>query len=131
MIMLTGAPRALEDGETISLGQHSLRWLDTRHLTHAWECGFLMENTSATLLCGDVFAQGGSHHPPLDEDDILEPSEAFRHKNECVRTMLLEENLPVSRIAWRSGLTDLANFTRIPKENGVTPTRFRRAHRTG
>ena len=73
-------PRALENDETISLGQRSVRWLDTPHLPHAWECGFLMETTSATLLCGDLFSQGGSRHPALTEGDILEPSEAFRHK---------------------------------------------------
>jgi flavorubredoxin len=73
-------PCVLDDGETISLGRHSVSWLDTPHLPHAWECGFLMENTSATLLCGDLFTQGGSHHPSLTEGDILEPSEAFRHK---------------------------------------------------
>jgi flavorubredoxin len=73
-------PRALGDGETISLGRRSVRWLDTPHLPHAWECGFLMENTSATLLCSDLFTQSGSHHPPLTEGDILEPSEAFRRK---------------------------------------------------
>lgn len=39
-----------------------------------------METESATLLCGDLFTQGGSHHPPLTQDDILEPSEAFRRK---------------------------------------------------
>ncbi|WP_213308819.1 MBL fold metallo-hydrolase [Paraburkholderia sacchari] len=73
-------PRALADDETISLGQHSVRWLYTPHLPHSWECGFLMETTSATLLCGDLFTQGGSHPPPLVESDILEPSEAFRHQ---------------------------------------------------
>ncbi|MBP0618876.1 MBL fold metallo-hydrolase [Cupriavidus consociatus] len=73
-------PRALDDGETISLGQHKVSWLDTPHLPHAWECGFLMECTSATLLCGDLFTQGGSHPAPLTEGDILEPSEAFRRK---------------------------------------------------
>ncbi|MCX5544746.1 MBL fold metallo-hydrolase [Paraburkholderia sp. CNPSo 3076] len=73
-------PRALEDNETVSLGRHSVRWLDTPHLPHAWECGFLMETTSGTLLCGDLFTQGGSHHPALTESDILEPSEAFRRQ---------------------------------------------------
>jgi flavorubredoxin len=73
-------PRALDDGETVSLGAHSVRWLDTPHLPHAWECGFLMETASATLLCGDLFTQSGSHHPPLTGRDILGPSEAFRHE---------------------------------------------------
>jgi flavorubredoxin len=70
--------RALADGETISLGKHSVRWFDTPHLPHAWECGFLMEERTRTLLCGDLFTQGGTDHPAITESDILEPSEAFR-----------------------------------------------------
>lgn len=73
-------PRALADSETLSLGKHALRWLDTPHLPHAWECGFMMEEETSTLLCGDLFTQGGSKCPPITESDILEPSEAFRHK---------------------------------------------------
>lgn len=72
------APRAMADGERISLGKHSVRWLDTPHLPHAWECGFLMEEKTKTLLCGDLFTQGGSDLPPVTESDILGPSEAFR-----------------------------------------------------
>jgi len=72
------APRALADGESLSLGTHSVRWLDTPHLPHAWECGFLFEECTRTLLCGDLFTQGGDRHPAITEDDILEPSEAFR-----------------------------------------------------
>jgi flavorubredoxin len=76
--MADRAPRALEDGEEISLGAHRLRWFATPHLPHAWECGFLMEETSRTLLCGDLFTQGGANHPPVTEADILGPSESFR-----------------------------------------------------
>jgi flavorubredoxin len=72
------APHALADGESLSLGKHSVRWLDTPHLPHAWECGFLFEERTRTLLCGDLFTQGGDRHPAITEDDILEPSEAFR-----------------------------------------------------
>jgi flavorubredoxin len=72
------APRALADGEILSLGQHSVRWFDTPHLPHAWECGFLTEEWTGTLLCGDLFTQGGADHPPITESDILGPSEAFR-----------------------------------------------------
>ena len=71
-------PRALADGEAVSLGRHSVAWLDTPHLPHAWECGFMMESTTGTLLCGDLFTQGGANNPPLTEADILGPSEAFR-----------------------------------------------------
>jgi flavorubredoxin len=71
-------PRAMADGEVLSLGRSRLRWLDAPHLPHAWECGFLFEEHSRTLLCGDLFTQGGADHPPLIESDILGPSEAFR-----------------------------------------------------
>jgi flavorubredoxin len=74
------APRALDDGEALSLGRHRVRWLATPHLPHAWECGFLVEETTRTLLCGDLFTQGGAEHPPLTEADILEPSEACRRQ---------------------------------------------------
>ena len=74
------APRALADGERLPLGSHVVRWLDTPHLPHAWECGFLTEERTATLLCGDLFTQGGADLPPVTEADILEPSEAFRRE---------------------------------------------------
>jgi len=70
--------RAMADGEALSLGGHRVRWFDTPHLPHAWDCGYLMEEKTGTLLCGDLFTQGGADHPPLTSDDILEPSEAFR-----------------------------------------------------
>jgi len=73
------APRALADGERLVLGTRVVRWFDTPHLPHAWECGFLAEERSATLLCGDLFTQGGTDLPPLTGSDILGPSEAFRH----------------------------------------------------
>jgi hypothetical protein len=62
----------------LSLGTHCARWFDTPHLPHAWECGFLLETRTRTLLCGDLFTQGGAEHPALTESDILGPSEAFR-----------------------------------------------------
>ena len=71
-------PRVLEDGEALSLGRHSVQWIDAPHLPHAWECGHLAEESTRTLLCGDLFTQGGAEHAPLTSGDILGPSEAFR-----------------------------------------------------
>jgi flavorubredoxin len=73
-------PRALSDGESVNLGSHVVQWFDTPHLPHAWECGFLMESESRTLLCGDLFTQGGTGSTPIVESDILGPSEEFRLK---------------------------------------------------
>jgi flavorubredoxin len=70
--------RVLKDGETLKLGEHTLRWFDTPHLPHGWESGLLMEERTRTLFCGDLFTQGGTGNPPLTESDILGPSEAFR-----------------------------------------------------
>jgi flavorubredoxin len=72
------APRALDDGESLSLGTRQVTWIDTPHVPHAWECGLLHESRSGTLLCGDLFTQGGAGRPALTEADILGPSEAFR-----------------------------------------------------
>lgn len=36
------------------------------------------DETTGTLLCGDLFTQPGHDNPPLTDGDILEPSEAFR-----------------------------------------------------
>ena len=69
---------ALADGETLSLGKRNIKWYDTPHLPHAWECGFIMEDTTKTLFCGDLFTQGGDSTLPITESDILGPSEAFR-----------------------------------------------------
>jgi flavorubredoxin len=74
------APRAMADGERLLLGRHSVRWFDTPHLPHAWECGVLTEEHTSTLFCGDLFTQGGANLPPVTESDILGPSEAFRHQ---------------------------------------------------
>jgi flavorubredoxin len=73
-------PRSVADGELLALGRHAVRWFDTPHLPHAWECGYLMEEQTGTLLCGDLFTQGGAQLPPITEADILGPSESFRRK---------------------------------------------------
>jgi flavorubredoxin len=74
------SPRALADGEAITLGKHRVRWFDAVHLPHAWDCGFLTEELTKTFLCGDLFTQGGADLPPVTESDILGPSEDFRQR---------------------------------------------------
>jgi flavorubredoxin len=71
-------PRVLADQEELELGQRRVRWFDTPHVPHAWECGLAMEMTTRTFFCGDLFTQGGAGEVALTESDILGPSEAFR-----------------------------------------------------
>lgn len=70
--------RGLADGEEISLGKHQLIWNYTPHVPHGWDCGVLFDRTTQTLLCGDLFTQGGAVTPPVTESDVLAPSELFR-----------------------------------------------------
>jgi flavorubredoxin len=72
------AARALADGEELSLGRHRMRWFDTPHMPHGWECGLMMDMSTRTFFCGDLFTQGGTGEVALTEGDILGPSEAFR-----------------------------------------------------
>ena len=74
----TRSARALADGEVLRTGHHAFKWLDAPHVPHGWECGFMMELETRTLLCGDLFTQGGSGAVALTDGDILGPSEAFR-----------------------------------------------------
>jgi flavorubredoxin len=71
-------PRPLADGEELSLGQKRVRWFDAPHVPHNWECGYLFESTTKTLLCGDLFTHGGHDVAPLTETEVLSPSEAMR-----------------------------------------------------
>jgi len=72
--MADRAPRILQDGEAIDLGRGKrVRYLDTPHIPHGWEAGILYEETTGTLLCGDLFTQLGNH-ASLTEDDIVGPA---------------------------------------------------------
>lgn len=71
-------PRAMADGELLALGRHTMRWFDTPHTPHGWDCGLMMEVSTRTFFCGDLFTQPGGGEVALTEADILAPSEAFR-----------------------------------------------------
>ena len=70
--------RAMADGAVLELGRHAVQWFATPHVPHGWDCGLMMERSTRTFLCGDLFTQGGRGETPITESDILEPSEAFR-----------------------------------------------------
>ncbi|MFA6240207.1 MAG: hypothetical protein WC655_04715 [Candidatus Hydrogenedentales bacterium] len=70
--------RALADGDEFSTGKKQWQWIYTPHVPHGWDCGILFDKTSGTLLCGDLFTQGGADTPPVTESEILSASEAMR-----------------------------------------------------
>jgi flavorubredoxin len=66
-------PRALADGEVIDLGGKRVRFIDTPHTPHGWDAGVLYEETTGTLMCGDLFTQLGDG-PALTTGDIVGPA---------------------------------------------------------
>lgn len=66
-------PRRMADGETLDLGGKRIRFLATPHVPHNWEAQVLYEETTGTLLCGDLFAHMGDVQP-LTEADVIEPA---------------------------------------------------------
>jgi flavorubredoxin len=71
--MADRTPRPLADGEIIELGTMRVRHLDTPHVPHAWDARVLYEETTNTLLCGDLFTHLGDG-AAVTTDDIVQPA---------------------------------------------------------
>src|SRR5450755_1631845 len=65
-------PRPLSDGEVIDLGGRRVRRIETPHVPHGWDAGLFLEETTGTLLCGDLFTAFGDS-PALTQHDIVGP----------------------------------------------------------
>ncbi|MFS8583481.1 MAG: MBL fold metallo-hydrolase [Acidimicrobiia bacterium] len=63
-------PRPLADGEVLELGTLRVRRLETPHVPHGWDAGLLYEETTGTLLCGDLFTACGDGPALTDEDPV-------------------------------------------------------------
>jgi flavorubredoxin len=65
------APRVLQDGEVIDLGGGKrVRFIDTPHTPHGWDAGVMYEESTGTLLCGDLFTQLGDERGTTDGDIV-------------------------------------------------------------
>lgn len=71
-------PRAMGDGERLSIGKREIVWIDAPHLPHGWETGYLFDAMTRTLFAGDIFTQGGLGKAALVESDLVGPADAFR-----------------------------------------------------
>jgi flavorubredoxin len=98
------APRPLADGEVIELGGGKrVRRIDTPHIPHGWDAGVMIEESSGTLLCGDLFTQLGDG-PALTDSDIVGPAIA-------AEDMFQSSSLNPGMGAALRGLADLAPRT--------------------
>ncbi len=96
-------PRPLTDGEVMDLGGKRVRQLATPHVPHGWEAQVLFEETTGTLLCGDLFSHVGEG-AALTTDDIIEPAMA-------AEAMFRQSSLAPSTGATLRRLGDLAPTT--------------------
>ncbi len=62
--------KGMTDGEVLQTGTYRFRFLATPQVPHCWESGLLFEETQRTLLCSDLFHQGGNVEPVTHSDVI-------------------------------------------------------------
>jgi flavorubredoxin len=62
-----------EPGDTHDIGGHRLRFIATPHVPHNWESGLWFDETTSTLLAGDLFTHTGQC-PALTESDCIAPA---------------------------------------------------------
>ncbi len=87
-------PRALDDGEVLDLGGKRVRYLATPHVPHCWDAGLLYEETTGTLLCGDLFTQSGKGEA-ISTGDLVTP--AFELEDRYHATALTPATAPTIR----------------------------------
>jgi hypothetical protein len=74
----------LDDGEVVDLGGRRVRYLATPHVPHGWDAGVLFEETTSTLLCGDLFSQSGDRGATRTDSPVepaIEDEDAFGYSS--------------------------------------------------
>ncbi len=61
------------DDSVLDIGGHRMRFLPTPHVPHNWESGLWFDETTQTLMAGDLFTAVGAG-PAITTDDIVEPA---------------------------------------------------------
>jgi len=64
---ITERVRGCTDGETLDLGRHRLRFLETPHVHH-WDSMMVVEETTGSLFPSDLFLQPGDQPPVVTEN---------------------------------------------------------------
>jgi flavorubredoxin len=97
-------PRPLAEGEVLDIGGHRLRQISTPHVPHAWEAQVLFDESTGTLLCGDLFTRVGNDAALVHDTDMVSP--ALAAEDMFHDTCLTPSTAPTMRM-----LADLAPRT--------------------
>ncbi len=66
-------PVVAPDSDAHDIGGHRLRFIATPHVPHNWESGLWFDDTTSTLLAGDLLTHTGKC-PALTESDCVAPA---------------------------------------------------------
>jgi flavorubredoxin len=69
--------QGFQDGQTLDLGEHKLRFLETPHVHH-WDSMMVLEETTTSLFPSDLYAQIGEQPPITRENLAPEMLNAYR-----------------------------------------------------
>jgi flavorubredoxin len=91
----------MRDGDTLDLGRHRLRFLETPHVHH-WDSMMVFEETTQSLFPSDLFLQPGDQPPVVREDLADGMLEVYR------RIGIFAHEDPVRRVVDRIDALDPA-----------------------
>ena len=86
--------RGFTDGETLDLGEHKLRFLETPHVHH-WDSMMVVEESSNSLFPSDLYLQPGEQPSVNGENLAAEMIDAYR------RNGIFAHEKPVRAVADR------------------------------
>ena len=67
-------PEPLLEDDARDIGGHRIKVIQTPHVPHGWEAQVLFDETTSTLLCGDLFTQAGDGPALVHGTDLIGPA---------------------------------------------------------
>jgi flavorubredoxin len=89
---VTERVRGYQDGQTLALGRHTLRFLETPHVHH-WDSMMVVEESTNSLFPSDLFLQPGEQPPVVTENlsdamcEVYRKVGIFAHENPVRRVV--------------------------------------------
>jgi flavorubredoxin len=100
---LADRARGFRDGETLDLGKHKLRFLETPHVHH-WDSMMVVDETTGSLFPSDLFIQPADQ-PPIVTENLSSPMiDLYRAAG------IFAHELPIRQVVDRLEKMDLAWF---------------------
>lgn len=94
-----GKTHGFRDGDTLDLGRHKLRFLETPHVHH-WDSMMIFEETTRSLFPADLYMQPGPQPPVVDENLGTEMCAVYRQSG------IFAHEEPVRRVVDRLEVLD-------------------------